>query len=94
MTDPRQPARDFFWDQHDAGSYRCPGCGRGRESAGSFHVHHLDGDKQNNDPNNLVGLCPRCHLGEEHQLDVDGELGPDQPYGTGPEQPSGLTPGP
>ncbi|MBT4446337.1 hypothetical protein HOA92_06385 [archaeon] len=24
-------------------------------------LHHLDGDKKNNNTNNLVGLCPNCH---------------------------------
>jgi hypothetical protein len=27
----------------------------------SNHVHHCDKDKQNNDPLNLVTLCPKCH---------------------------------
>lgn len=25
-------------------------------------VHHIDGDKNNNDPLNLISLCQRCHL--------------------------------
>lgn len=24
-------------------------------------LHHLDGNKRNNDRNNLIGLCPNCH---------------------------------
>lgn len=94
MTDPRQPARDLFWDDHDPGTYQCPGCGRGRDEVTSFHVHHMDGDKENWARSNLVGLCPRCHLGDEHELDIQGSLGPTQPRGLTPEQPRCLTPGP
>jgi len=25
-------------------------------------VHHIDGDKRNDSPLNLLGLCQRCHL--------------------------------
>ena len=28
----------------------------------SFHVHHIDYDPENCNPNNLVTLCGRCHL--------------------------------
>jgi ribosomal protein L37E len=24
-------------------------------------LHHLDGNKKNNNPKNLIGLCPNCH---------------------------------
>lgn len=27
--------------------------------------HHIDSDKGNNDPNNLVALCQRCHISIE-----------------------------
>jgi len=26
-----------------------------------FQIHHLDGDRSNNDPDNLAPLCPNCH---------------------------------
>jgi hypothetical protein len=28
---------------------------------GTLDVHHRDGDKQNNDPDNLMTLCASCH---------------------------------
>ena len=33
----------------------CPEYGEG------LHVHHINHDKNNNGPNNLISLCPRCH---------------------------------
>ncbi len=36
--------------------HQCQRCGRRR-----LHVHHVDHDRGNDDPTNLVTLCPRCH---------------------------------
>ncbi|WEL29867.1 HNH endonuclease signature motif containing protein [Haloferax volcanii] len=89
MTDPRATGREKFWQHRDPGRYRCPGCGCGRSEVQSFHVHHLDGNKENNDESNLVALCSSCHLGGEHNLDVDDpRLQPPSPSGTGPPKPS------
>ena len=35
----------------------CEACGWAK----SLHVHHCDGDPQNNDPANLQTLCTHCH---------------------------------
>lgn len=35
----------------------CERCGK----PGRLHVHHRDGDYQNNSPANLETLCPSCH---------------------------------
>lgn len=70
-NEERQPARDVFWDLHDANRYSCPGCGATRDQTTSMHVHHRDGNPHNHSRENLVALCRSCHLGGEHGLDVD-----------------------
>jgi HNH endonuclease. len=61
---------------------------RGRDNVQSFHVHHLDGNKSNNHDSNLVALCSSCHLGGEHDLDVDDpRLQPPSPRSTSPPKP-------
>jgi hypothetical protein len=50
----------------DRAGEKCEECGMPQsthqdEFGQKLHVHHKDGDKRNNDPNNLVALCARCH---------------------------------
>lgn len=40
-------------------------CQRCHGDSRNLHVHHIDQDKQNNDPENLVTLCAPCH-GQVH----------------------------
>jgi hypothetical protein len=42
-------------------SHRCAICGEDHPQ-----VHHIDEDPANNDPMNLIPLCPNCHLGGQH----------------------------
>lgn len=58
----RNFAVDWYWEHHDHDSYTCPDCGRGTDRVSQFDVHHRDGDPTNNDPENLVALCHRCHM--------------------------------
>ncbi len=41
--------------------HRCAICGGDRP-----HLHHIDNDPANNDPKNLIPLCPNCHLTDQH----------------------------
>lgn len=47
-----------------AARWHCEHCGHihDRASGHVLTVHHLDGDKANCDPSNLVALCQKCHL--------------------------------
>jgi len=71
VCDVREGARKLFWDLHDAGRYRCPGCGAAHDETVAMHVHHVDGNPRNNSRDNLVALCNQCHLGGEHGYDID-----------------------
>ena len=44
--------------------WRCEHCGAPHDPTRGYTltVHHLDMDKANCDPSNLVALCQRCHL--------------------------------
>ncbi|MFO0793978.1 MAG: HNH endonuclease signature motif containing protein [Candidatus Brocadiaceae bacterium] len=44
----------------------CAHCGFGIPAV--LEVAHLDGNRENNDPKNLVVLCPNCH--KMHDLDL------------------------
>lgn len=41
-------------------NYTCRGCGV-LQGNRAFDVHHIDGNKKNCNPNNLVTLCRKCH---------------------------------
>ncbi len=50
--------------------WTCQDCGQRRRQWGkSLHVHHVDGDKLNDDMSNLISLCARCHS-ERHRTPV------------------------
>ena len=54
--------------------WTCRDCGEQRKRWGiHFHVHHVNGDKFNNDPVNLISLCAACHR-ERHRLGSLGEI--------------------
>ena len=41
--------------------YICKSCGKIQEDV-THSVHHIDYDKLNNNPNNLITLCVSCHM--------------------------------
>jgi hypothetical protein len=44
----------------------CEWCGKRM----ARHVHHVDHDRRNNDPDNLVGICVPCHNAYHHPMEV------------------------
>lgn len=68
---PRMPGRlpSRAWARlrrrvFDAYNWRC-GCGCGRIAE---ELHHVDGDRSNNDPANLLPLAKTCHVAEHDRL--------------------------
>ena len=54
--------------------HSCEYCDRKPMFRRSLDVHHRDGDKTNNDPDNLTTICATCHRELEgflHQFDGD-----------------------
>jgi len=85
---PDQPEyRDRHRDRlhRDRAGQHCPSCGRPLNTADRVDDHHHDGDPSNGHPSNLRKRCRRCHLGDEHDRDLDDK----QPTGprSGPSRP-------
>jgi nitrate/TMAO reductase-like tetraheme cytochrome c subunit len=53
--------REKMREQQDR---KCAVCGE--RSNQHLDVHHINGDKHNNTPENLVALCRTCHMNMEH----------------------------
>lgn len=47
-------------------NHTCRLCGSHQEKR-TFHVHHIDYDKKNCDPQNLITLCYSCHTKTNHK---------------------------
>jgi hypothetical protein len=46
----------------DRDEWTCQLCGEQRKRWGhDLHIHHIDEDKENNHPHNLIALCKDCH---------------------------------
>ncbi|MBK8903408.1 MAG: HNH endonuclease [Anaerolineaceae bacterium] len=62
MTKSRTPIPRKIRDQVlKEFNHRCAICG-----ADQPHIHHIDENPSNNDPENLIPLCPNCHLIDQH----------------------------
>ena len=46
----------------EAAGWRCEHCGHSNVPGHVLTVHHIDRDKSNCEPGNLVALCQVCHL--------------------------------
>ena len=57
-----QTIRDFLLEQ---ANYQCEICGWGKVNPTTnkvpLEIHHIDGNYENNRPENLQVLCPNCH---------------------------------
>ena len=52
----------------------CHKCGKSREKEGKrLTIHHIDGDKHNQDSDNLITLCSSCHRGLHNTIRANGE---------------------
>ena len=81
---PMRPRRKLYppnWEEiaaqvKEAAGWKCEECGHPHAPADGYMltVHHIDGDPSNNDPDNLVALCQRCHLGLHGKKRVIGQL--------------------
>jgi len=84
-----------FWAGRDKQSYRCRNCGRTREEIEQVDVHHRQGHLEGDHPDNLLGLCQRCHLQDRHDRDADWlqeRFDPPRPTGVRPPTPRHLGP--
>ena len=46
-------------------NYTCQLCGRQQEELGhKLDIHHIDHNKTNNSPSNLISLCRSCHISQ------------------------------
>jgi|GEM_PF-1141792 Predicted restriction endonuclease len=57
--------RRLVLDEYDNCCSVCGRSGNGLRGRG-LHCHHIDEDTENNDPMNLLPLCPNCHLMDTH----------------------------
>jgi len=50
-------------------NYKCQCCNTGNKS--ELIVHHIDCDKSNNSPSNLITLCGQCHMSLHGRFDKE-----------------------
>jgi hypothetical protein len=54
-------------------NHKCQNCGTTEEQLIGYHkkldVHHIDYNKKNSNPSNLISLCKKCHMKSNHRRD-------------------------
>ena len=65
----------YYWRARKFRKSKCEACGAEK----SLHVHHIDQNYKNNNPNNLQTLCIHCHkfwhdTQERHGLSIAGKM--------------------
>lgn len=58
----RQMHRETFLAYNGIGPYRCHGCGFEISFRENFDVHHIDGNHDNQSPENLAAMHNSCHI--------------------------------
>lgn len=82
----RDRDRKRTWQERAGG--RCPRCGRSYDDVERADVHHNDGNASNGSPDNLRKRCKNCHLGGEHDRELDSPRSPPGLRRRGPSGPS------
>lgn len=64
---PKEWTKELKEDIKKRDNYTCQNCGRTEKEnfkkyKKKLSVHHIDMDKDNCEPNNLISLCTSCHM--------------------------------
>lgn len=63
-------SKSYRWFVPDEETTECRICSEEKKTEGhdGIYVHHKDGNPENNNPSNLMLVCPRCHNMECHDV--------------------------
>lgn len=62
--------KNFRKQIRERDNYICQICGKNQFNLiEKLHIHHIDYNKKNLDPNNLISLCTSCHMKTNHNRD-------------------------
>ena len=55
--------------ERDEFKCQCCGISQGELNTNKLIIHHIDGDRHNNSPSNLITLCNQCHMSLHKKYD-------------------------